>query len=654
MKNVIILALALLLASAVGGFAQTVIPGGDVYGTWDLAGSPYLIEGEITVPAGETLTIEPGVVVNFQGHHKMIVNGYLEANGTEEERITFTADDSVTGWHSIRFLDAPATSHISYAVIEYGRATGTVLQDKRGGGIYCENSAPDLSYILFVNNSAQWGGGIYCWSSSPSVTNCTFYGNDAGDAGGMTVVGGNPSVMNCIFWENGGFEEIMGTATVTFSDIQGGMFGPGNINDDPMFVDPAAGDFHLQEGSPCIDTGSPTSPNDPDGTPADMGAYYFPQEPLPVPFNLAATLDSLTGEVTLDWEFEGGGGGEIDTLIYDNGPTGNGYTYVGYTMSTQMSPDGPCQLLTLLYNVFVSPPGSDDEFNAEIYNWAGSQPGTDLLYQETVQADPVEVFTAVDVSGAGLSFTGDFVVGFGSLNATTFLGFDPNYNNGRSWDYDPGTQSWASWNEAYIIRAVVQYETGEIDILEPVAVQATYPAVARAAEKTAKVFDLPPQSDNTDDFIEFIVYRDDVEIGRTAETTYTDILPDYGTYSYYVTALFDEGESDPSDPVEVTWYAVGVEENRADEYPTEYSLYPAHPNPFNPVTTLSFALPVADWVSLKVFDVNGREAADLVSGRFSAGVHDVTFDASHLASGIYFYRLKAGSFQAVGKLVLMK
>jgi hypothetical protein len=241
MKKAISFSLMLVLLTAIGAFAQTVIPGGDVSGTWNSAGSPYLIEGEITVLAGETLTIEPGVVVNFQGHYKMIVNGYLEANGTEEERITFTADDPITGWHGIRFLDAPATSHVSYAVIEYGRATGTVLQDKRGGGIYCENSAPELSYILFVDNSAQWGGGLYCWSSSPTITNCTFYGNDAGDAGGMTIVGGNPMVMNSIFWENGGLQEIMGTATVTFSDVQGGLFGPGNIDDDPLFVDAAGG-----------------------------------------------------------------------------------------------------------------------------------------------------------------------------------------------------------------------------------------------------------------------------------------------------------------------------------------------------------------------------------------------------------------------------
>ena len=60
----------------------------------------------------------------------------------------------------------------------------------------------------------------------------------------------------------------------------GGWTGSGNIDADPLFVDPVNGDFHLQAGSPCIDTGDPSSPLDPDGTRADMGAYYFDQPPI--------------------------------------------------------------------------------------------------------------------------------------------------------------------------------------------------------------------------------------------------------------------------------------------------------------------------------------------------------------------------------------
>ena len=63
--------------------------------------------------------------------------------------------------------------------------------------------------------------------------------------------------------------------TVNYSDIKGGYTGTGNIDSYPMFVDSAAGDYHLAYGSPCIDTGDPDSPLDPDNTRADMGAFYY-------------------------------------------------------------------------------------------------------------------------------------------------------------------------------------------------------------------------------------------------------------------------------------------------------------------------------------------------------------------------------------------
>ena len=80
----------------------------------------------------------------------------------------------------------------------------------------------------------------------------------------------------------------------------------------------------------------------------------------------------------------------------------------------------------------------------------------------------------------------------------------------------------------------------------------------------------------------------------------------------------------------------------------------AHPNPFNPSTTLSFDLPAASQVSLRVYDINGRLAAELVNGWREAGTHEVTFDASRLPSGIYLAQVSAGSFRAVHKIMLVK
>jgi hypothetical protein len=90
------------------------------------------------------------------------------------------------------------------------------------------------------------------------------------------------------------------------------------------------------------------------------------------------------------------------------------------------------------------------------------------------------------------------------------------------------------------------------------------------------------------------------------------------------------------------------------EIPTEYVLSQNYPNPFNPSTIISFSLPSKAFVSLKVFDLLGREVAMLMSQEKSAGTYNVTFDARKLPSGVYFYRLIAGDFTQVKKMLLVK
>ena len=88
--------------------------------------------------------------------------------------------------------------------------------------------------------------------------------------------------------------------------------------------------------------------------------------------------------------------------------------------------------------------------------------------------------------------------------------------------------------------------------------------------------------------------------------------------------------------------------------PAHFALQQNYPNPFNPTTTISFSLPSKSFVSLKVFDLIGREVATLLSQEKPAGTYKVTFDASKLPSGVYFYRFTAGDFRQVKKMLLIK
>ena len=370
--------LFILLAVSFMLFADTEIPAGSVSGNWNLAGSPYNVNGEIQIEVGTSLTIDAGVNVNFTGHYKFIVLGQLLAVGTNGNEIIFTADDDVTGWHGFRFLNTTTTgqpeSQLIYCNIEYGRAIG-ISPDYQGGALYCLNSSELLiQYCSFSDNSATTGGtmyiqnsdiemnfveitggvasgagggiylngsdiiltdaeitdnysvydggGVNCFASDPVLTRVLIAGNATEWNGGgisvfnnstpiftkLTIVenladqngsaiaclyGSVINILNSIIWDNSYnaiHVEQGTTCNITYSDLATGSgqsyYGTGCITADPLFTNPAIGDYSLswdnmptpdETMSPCIDSGDPDGDTDPDGTIADMGAVFYVQ-----------------------------------------------------------------------------------------------------------------------------------------------------------------------------------------------------------------------------------------------------------------------------------------------------------------------------------------------------------------------------------------
>ena len=88
--------------------------------------------------------------------------------------------------------------------------------------------------------------------------------------------------------------------------------------------------------------------------------------------------------------------------------------------------------------------------------------------------------------------------------------------------------------------------------------------------------------------------------------------------------------------------------------PDKYSLEQNYPNPFNPSTSIKFGIKKDGFVSLKIYDLTGREVAALVSGTLRAGSYSVDWNASGLSSGVYFYKLEAGEFTDVKRMALVK
>ena len=91
-----------------------------------------------------------------------------------------------------------------------------------------------------------------------------------------------------------------------------------------------------------------------------------------------------------------------------------------------------------------------------------------------------------------------------------------------------------------------------------------------------------------------------------------------------------------------------------DDLPSEYRLAQNYPNPFNPTTTIKYDLPKAGRVTLKIYDILGNEVATIMDGYRTPGSYSISFNASKLASGLYLYRLVAGDYSSVRKMMLVK
>ncbi|MBU2585766.1 MAG: T9SS type A sorting domain-containing protein, partial [Bacteroidetes bacterium] len=118
-------------------------------------------------------------------------------------------------------------------------------------------------------------------------------------------------------------------------------------------------------------------------------------------------------------------------------------------------------------------------------------------------------------------------------------------------------------------------------------------------------------------------------------------------------------------PVFIEPLTVTSVEYEGENIPKEFILYQNYPNPFNPTTTIQFSLTpsLSQWervsegrvrVTLKVFDVLGREVATLVNGELNTGEHSVVFEAKSLSGGVYFYRLRAAGFIQTKKMLISK
>jgi len=171
------------------------------------------------------------------------------------------------------FISGGADIEISGNVITGNFANWEPQTTANGGGLYIINSDPYISNNVFADNEAESnnGGAIYLYGSGPTIINNTIANNVTGDLGGAIYSEvSHPTIVNSVLYFNQDsagtqiYEADFSNVTVSYSDIQGGWTGQGNLDVDPLFRDMPGGDYHLQSqlcgnqfDSPLIDAGSP-------------------------------------------------------------------------------------------------------------------------------------------------------------------------------------------------------------------------------------------------------------------------------------------------------------------------------------------------------------------------------------------------------------
>ena len=192
----------LLVFGLLGIITADTIPGGDVSGTWYLSHSPYYITGNITLPSGDTLTIEPGVDVIFLGFYRFHIAGQLIADGTASDSIRFVPQDTIVGWRGLYYARI-STQRLSFCDIQYAHESGIQMQavalnlqvshcnishcrSDYGGGILVRGigATLDISHSSIAYNTAETdsggkGGGIYVYFGTLIMDSCMVHSNRA-------------------------------------------------------------------------------------------------------------------------------------------------------------------------------------------------------------------------------------------------------------------------------------------------------------------------------------------------------------------------------------------------------------------------------------------------------------------------------------------
>ena len=537
-----------------------------------------------------------------------------------------------------------------------------------GAGIVIDYSGGVIkNNIIYKNSGGQDYGGGGFWSigngSSPiivennhivenSVSGSGTYG---GKGGAMFIWMGNVIVRNNIIWGNtqssgGPIAQIGGgTANVTYSNVEDGFTGTGNINLDPEFTNP---NLYLDQSSPCIDTGNPNQ------------IYNDPEDPVNSGFAEFPSMGNLRNDM-------GAYGGHLraffplfisENLLNQPESAAFDSTHNLYLVSNYG--DGSV--------VQINANGTQDYFITGLGKCLGNHITGNTLYVSV--KDYSGITGGVGVLGINLT-TAQIEFSVAITSATTLDGIASDTSgylyvietSGKIFKIAIGSQNYS----LYISSGLAAYPQDciydEANNRLIVVAAASYAPIqsVNLEDSTISTMVIPPFGSM--DGITIDQYRNIYIATHQGGCVYR-----YDSAFNNPPQLISSGHNGPAGPhynkrdnilavpnfysnsvdlIPVSLSSVEEEKSTLTEL---FELYQNYPNPFNPVTKIKYEIPQSANASLKVYDVLGNEIVTLINEEKPAGSYQIEFDGVDLPSGIYFYQLKSNSYINTKKMVLSK
>ena len=515
-----------------------------------------------------------------------------------------------------------------------------------GGGIvlnYCSGAiirnniiTQNKAYEAFPGKLTFGGGGVWILERKPGearpniLENNSIVGNlafgspntaTAGRGGALVVTTASVTVRNTIVWNNyqDFGDQINGSPTVSYSCVQGGIAGIGNITAFPIFADTA---LLLADGSPCIDAGDPDLSYDDTGIGGtasfpsrggvrnDIGAYGGPRRAMPGPFSQPGVYAGTAQVMGLDFGL---------WLPGEEAPAQVPVSNLGSATlridSVQVVRNQGAALGVLTGFPLLIAPG---RVEAVELRWS---PTATVLLEDTLllyhTGSDAPTPLPVALSGSAVP-----TVATSLLTETVFLG-----------NIDVNTLQ----RDTTVF--IVNSGTAPDSVYLSVDLRGVSPPTAAVLTPVASV----------------VPARDSIAVTFTLLPSQV-MVTGLGIYSpkIIVESRFNPGTTRFERSVNFRIVGTAGIDGLPDETPSTLRLGQNYPNPFNPTTTIEFTLPAAANVDLTVYDALGREVDQILRSELGPGTFRVQWDATGRPSGEYFYRLTSGGYSQVRKLILLR